>query len=76
MPVPKFRTSASKRDMRRSHHALKDQGISKCPSCEDIRMPHTACPKCGYYKNRLVIGLGDLDFQVGKDAGQDGASSK
>ena len=39
MPVPKFRTSASKRNMRRSHHALKSPGLSVCPNCGETKRP-------------------------------------
>ncbi len=50
MPVPKFRTSASKRDMRRSHHALKGPGLGLCPQCGDIKQPHIVCHSCGFYR--------------------------
>jgi len=55
MPVPKYRTSASKRNMRRSHHALKAPGLSLCPNCQEIKLPHTACKACGHYKNIQVL---------------------
>lgn len=55
MPTPKFRTSASKRDMRRSHHALVAPGISSCPACGEIRRPHTVCGACGQYKGGAVV---------------------
>ena len=31
MAVPKRKTSPSKRNMRRSHHALKPTGFQECP---------------------------------------------
>lgn len=55
MAVPKYRTSASKRDMRRSHHALRARGLSYCSNCNEVRLPHTACPSCGFYRGRQVI---------------------
>lgn len=55
MPVPKYRTSASKRDMRRSHHALKAPGLSICPNCQEIKRPHAACKACGHYKGEQVM---------------------
>ena len=57
MPVPKYRTSASKRNMRRSHHALKNVGVSECPNCQEIKLPHTACSACGHYSGRQVMDV-------------------
>lgn len=54
MAVPKFRTSASKRDMRRSHHALKAKGIAYCASCGESKLPHTICKACGTYNGKVV----------------------
>jgi len=56
VPVPKRRTSKTKRDMRRSHHAIKSPNLIECPSCGEKTMPHRVCLKCGHYKDRLVIG--------------------
>ncbi len=55
MPVPKYRTSASKRNMRRSHHGLKAKGISYCPNCGETKLPHTVCAACGHYKGKQVM---------------------
>lgn len=55
MPTPKFRTSASKRDMRRAHHALKTPGISLCASCGEVKRPHMVCGSCGQYKSKEII---------------------
>jgi large subunit ribosomal protein L32 len=55
MPVPKYRTSASKRNMRRSHHALSAPGMSVCPNCQEIRQPHSVCHACGHYKGAQVL---------------------
>jgi large subunit ribosomal protein L32 len=69
MPTPKYRTSASKRDMRRSHHALKTPGRSSCPSCGEIRQPHSVCGSCGFYNGKVVAAAKsaqqpiDSDFQ-------------
>ena len=57
MPVPKYRTSASKRNMRRSHHALKAPGLSICPNCQEVKPPHVACKACGYYNNIEILTL-------------------
>jgi large subunit ribosomal protein L32 len=55
MAVPKDRTSRSKRDKRRSHHALAMPARSVCPKCREPKVPHRVCPNCGTYRNREVI---------------------
>ncbi|MBP6985391.1 MAG: 50S ribosomal protein L32 [Alphaproteobacteria bacterium] len=57
MAVPKRKTSKSKRDMRRSHHALKPIAMGECPNCGEMKLPHHMCGSCGHYKNRAVIAL-------------------
>ncbi len=60
MPVPKYRTSASRRDKRRSHHALHAKSLSTCANCKEPKMPHRACPSCGHYRGRQVIDPGHM----------------
>jgi len=55
MPVPKRKTSKSKKGMRRSHWVLKTPGKANCSHCGQPIMSHRVCPGCGYYKNRQVI---------------------
>jgi large subunit ribosomal protein L32 len=55
MPVPKRKTSKSKRDMRRSHHHLRVATISFCPQCHEPVLPHRVCMNCGTYKGKTVI---------------------
>jgi large subunit ribosomal protein L32 len=57
MPVPKRKTSQSRRDQRRAQHKLVVQTFSFCPQCKSPKLPHRACPKCGTYKGREVIVL-------------------
>lgn len=54
MAVPKFRTSKSKRNLRRSHHALKPKSVGYCPACGEAKLPHTLCNACGSYKGKIV----------------------
>lgn len=56
MAVPKRKTSKSRRDKRRSHHALKAPNLSLCPNCREPRPPHRVCPHCGFYRGRNVFG--------------------
>ena len=53
MPVPKKRTSSSKRDMRRSHHALSKVGTITCGKCGEKKLPHTVCASCGTYRGKV-----------------------
>jgi len=54
MAVPKKKTSPSRRNMRRSHHALKPAAYGECPNCGELKRPHHLCPSCGYYDGREV----------------------
>lgn len=55
MPVPKKKTSNSKRDMRRSHHALKNPNTIVCSQCGEKKELHKVCQGCGTYKGRKIL---------------------
>ncbi len=55
MAVPKRKTSKAKKRKRRSHLGLEVRGLSLCPKCGSPKLPHRACPNCGYYRERQVI---------------------
>ena len=55
MALPKRKKSKSKRDKRRTHQKTEAPNLSACPECGEAKMPHHACPSCGYYKGRKVI---------------------
>ena len=55
MAVPKKKTSKSKRDQRRSHHALKSINIVENPTTGELQRSHHISLKDGYYKGRQVI---------------------
>ncbi len=57
MPVPKRKTSRSKRDKRRTHWKLKSQSLSECPQCHQPKLPHRVCPNCGYYGDEQVLEI-------------------
>ena len=57
MAVPKRRTSKSKRNQRRSHHALAAPQWSECAQCGDPVLSHRVCRTCGYYRGRQVIAI-------------------
>ena len=58
MPVPKRKTSKSKRDKRRNQKTTAPN-LSTCPDCGEAKLPHHACPSCGTYKGRTVISTDD-----------------
>jgi large subunit ribosomal protein L32 len=55
MAVPKKKTSKSRRDMRRAHHALTSIHSGECPPCGARKLPHHLCSSCGHYKGRQVV---------------------
>jgi len=55
MPNPKRRHSQKRTATRRAHDALSKHALSECPNCHERKMPHRACPKCGYYKGREIL---------------------
>ena len=60
MAVPKRRTSASKRDMRRAaNEKIVAPNLVPCPNpdCGRPSLPHRVCPSCGYYNGRKVLEI-------------------
>jgi large subunit ribosomal protein L32 len=49
MAVPKKRHSKTRRDLRRSHLALKPSNPTLCSHCKQPMAPHRVCGNCGYY---------------------------
>ena len=63
MPVPKKKTSRSKRNMRRSHDALTPVNSITCENCDSPMRPHRVCPTCGQYRGRQVIEIKEENDQ-------------
>ncbi|NQU70269.1 MAG: 50S ribosomal protein L32 [Rhodospirillales bacterium] len=55
MAVPKKKTSKSRRNMRRSHHALSASAYVECANCGELKRPHHICQACGHYSDREVV---------------------
>ncbi len=55
MPVPKRKTSKSKRNMRKATKGLVPKAIVVCQTCQAPLIPHSACTSCGYYKGVKVV---------------------
>ena len=72
MATPKYKVSKSKRDMRRSHHALTVKLGSSCPNCGELKHSHSVCEACGHYKGKQVIDpkRASDDFEAGFDGAE------
>lgn len=57
MPVPKQRHTKSRRNRRRSHHALIKRFFSLCPKCGQQVLPHQLCQNCGTYAGHQIIDV-------------------
>ena len=55
MALPKRRQSKARGRKRRTHWKAKAPQLSTCPQCHQAKLPHRACPNCGYYRGRPVI---------------------
>ena len=56
MAVPKRKTSKAKRDSRRAPNMrMSAPGLSVCPQCHSVKLPHRVCTVCGYYNGQKVI---------------------
>ena len=57
MVVPKRKVTRSRRDKRRSHHALERVNVVECPNCGELKRSHHVCSSCGHYRDREVISV-------------------
>jgi large subunit ribosomal protein L32 len=55
MAVPKKKTSKSKRNQRRSHHALKVANVVVDQTTGEFKLSHHISLKDGFYNGRQVI---------------------
>lgn len=55
MAVPKKKTSPSRRNMRRSHHALSKVNVVVDSKTGEYKLPHHVSLKDGYYQGKQVI---------------------
>ena len=56
MAVPRNRHSNARKNSKRAHHAKSPKNFSTCRSCNAKMLPHAACPACGHYNGRKVVG--------------------
>ncbi|HDY74964.1 MAG TPA: 50S ribosomal protein L32 [Candidatus Marinimicrobia bacterium] len=55
MALPKTRISKARGRKRRTHYKAGHVQVANCPQCAQAKLPHRACPNCGYYRGRPVI---------------------
>ncbi len=55
MPVPKRKTSKSRRDKRNASKGLKVKSFAGCSNCSAPITGHQACGGCGFYKGKKVL---------------------
>lgn len=60
MAVPKHKVTRSRRNQRRSHHALVAASHHECPNCGEIKRPHHLCESCGHYDGREVVEIEEV----------------
>jgi len=56
MANPKRKISRSKRDHRRANwfDGMKATQLTTCDHCGEQKLPHRACPSCGYYNGTSI----------------------
>lgn len=60
MANPKYKTSRSRRDKRRTHKHRTAPTISTCPQCREVKKPHHACMSCGTYNGREIVTVQEI----------------
>jgi large subunit ribosomal protein L32 len=46
------------RSRRAAAWKLEAPARSLCPRCGSAKLPHTVCPSCGWYKDRVAVDVG------------------
>ncbi|MBN1355906.1 50S ribosomal protein L32 [bacterium] len=57
MPVPKRRTTRSKKRMRSATKSVKTVNLATCPKCQSPKLPHRVCQNCGFYGETKVLQI-------------------
>ena len=55
--VQQNKVSKSRRNNRRSHHALGAANPNECPNCGELKRPHHICAACGHYDDQEIVAL-------------------
>ncbi len=54
-PLPKRRHSTRRGGKRKASISLSKIGLTKCPNCGVLRVPHHICKSCGFYDGREIV---------------------
>lgn len=77
MPVPKRKTSKSRRDLRSSTKFIRPKAVAQCQTCQEPIAPHVVCKACGYYKGvKILKTKEDRMFARGKQRDAKAASAR
>jgi|TARA_B110000211_G_scaffold183834_1_gene208341 large subunit ribosomal protein L32 len=57
MAVPKRKTSKSKRNKRRSHHAIKFVNVTEDKKSGEYKLSHHVDLKSGYYNGKKILDI-------------------
>ena len=55
--VVRMRSTKSHTKNRRSHHALMRTSLDKCENCKALKLRHSVCAACGFYRGKKVLDL-------------------
>jgi large subunit ribosomal protein L32 len=55
--LPVKKTSKCRTRTRRAHHRLKAANYSFCKKCGQAKLPHAACPNCGYVNPKITLKI-------------------
>lgn len=55
MANPKRKWSKARTRTRRSQWKLTAPKLVECAQCHELKLPHRACPNCGYYAGKEVM---------------------
>ncbi len=67
-PLPKKKHAKSRTKTRKSTWKLSLPKLVTCSNCQSLRLPHRACPNCGFY-DKVKAGkgkIGDTENKQGK----------
>ncbi len=67
MAVPKKKVSRTRGRKRRTHYKASAPAASVCPRCGAPKLPHRACPECGYYRDEKVVAKAKAEKKIEKE---------